>query len=418
MARKALFRAVMVAMVWYLSSIALEFRLLLPGDDIIHNNTYSDTINPNNMSTKKEKDHLPVAPAGLPVLADKVTPITNPTTGTTSFTPQNEPNSQVVAHDESIELSVGRVYSARACHLEPGWGGGGNTTAKHCVGSKPTITNTTAQYLTCDHEKPTLSQHIHQDGFTIALLYFAKPAMLFKQLEEFASYAPEIQQSMTVLIIDDGSPAGLRVTDYFNMSTYSASFRIRLATIVTERNWNIGGARNLAFYLSDTPMTVLLDLDILVPPPVIRTALTWPLVDPKTGQQFAHRFNRRRLDGSERVHPAICVIGTKAYWENGGCDEDFCGNYGFTDVHFWYRWKADPHKKLLDHKDVYLQEFKWAVCDADILGEPKATLCKEARSRLKNPGRNIYKNFGLMKEKKKKGCWSNRYLRFRWILEN
>lgn len=412
MARKALFRGVMVAIVWYLTSIVLEFRLLTPTDDNQYNETNNNHISNNNnnnnfnnsivdnhniISNNKDKEQS--LPNNLP--------ITDPPKEMTKDVPQNTGN---------LELSVGKVYSARACHLEPGWGGGGTTTAKTCVGSKPTIKTTTAKHLTCDNEKPNLQQRPHA-GFTIAMLYFAKPSYLFKQLETFASYPVDIQQSMTLLIIDDGSPAGLRVSDYLNVSTYSAPFRIRLATVVTERNWNIGGARNLAFYLSDTPKTLLLDLDILIRPKVIQEALTWPLLDKATGKQLAHRFNRHRPDGSERVHPAICVIGTDAYWENGGCDEDFVGNYGFTDVHFWYRWKADPAKELVDHTDVYLREFHMPVCDPDLLGD-KATLCKDARSNLKAPSRSIYKNFALMKEKKKKGCWSNKYLRFRWVLEN
>ena len=394
MVRKAMFRTLVVAVVWYLSSIVWEVRLLTPSDDNTNYDNDGHSISSNN-NNSKDKEHL---------VAENL-PITHFLNETTE-----------VLDSSNGELSVGRVYSARACHLEPGWGGGGTTKAKQCVGSKPAIKTTTAKHLTCDNGKPTLPTR-SRAGFTIALLYFAKPTMLLKQLESFAAYPLDIQQSMTVLIIDDGSPTGLRVSDYINVTTYSAPFRIRLATIVTERNWNIGGARNLAFYLSDTPTTLLLDLDILVPTKVIRQAVTWPLMDTTTGKQFAHRFNRRRMDGSVRVHPAICVIGTDAYWENGGCDEDFCGSYGFTDVHFWYRWKADPAKELVDHKDVFLREFEWPTCDPKVLRD-KAIMCKEARSQLKYPSRNIYKNFGLMKEKKKKGCWSNKYLRFRWILEN
>lgn len=406
MVRKVLLRGILVAVLWYLSSIVWEIRLLTPHDENSNNNNGNTNNNnhnendnqniSNNNNNHKDKEHF---------LAE------NP-----HFTQtQNEPTKDL--QQTSGTLAVGREYSARACHLEPGWGGGSATTAKSCVGSKPAMATTTAQHLTCDNEKPILSNR-SRDGFTIALLYFAKPTMLLKQLETFASYPLEIQQSMTVLLIDDASPKGLRVVDYVNVSNYSAVFRIRLATIVTDRNWNIGGARNLAFYLSDTPMTLLLDLDILVPTTVIQEAITWPLVDTKTGKQLAHRFNRRRIDGSVKIHPAICVIGTNAYWENGGCDEDFCGSYGFTDVHFWYRWKADPAKELMDHADVYLQEFEWPICDANLLPDDKATMCKQARSQLQLPSRNIYKNFGLMKEKKKTGCWSNKYLRFRWILEN
>jgi hypothetical protein len=328
----------------------------------------------------------------------------------------DEPTTQLPAHNTTIEL--GRVYSARACQLNPGWGTiGVKGETNVCVGKKPVMANTTAGHLTCSNEKPTTTDRSYQ-GITVALLYFAKPALLFRQLQEFGTYPMEIQKNLTILVIDDGSPPGLRVSDYLNISTYSAGFRIRLARIETERNWNIGGARNLAFYLVDTPKTLLLDLDILAPREAMEAAVSWPLIDHEQGgrRQLAHRFNRRNPGGKDRKHPAVCVIRTDAYWENGGCDEDFCGNYGYTDVHFWFKWKADPTRAMVDHLDVFLEELDMMACDPAFLGE-KEPLCKEARSKQVKPDRALKKNHALYKEKTNKGCWSNKYLRFRWVLE-
>ena len=348
----------------------------------------------------------------------------------------------------STGIQTGQLYSARACHLEPAWGTMGVVTNKSqshnhshsniCVGKSPLLPNTTATHLTCSDDKPTTRRIGHasssssssspsnssEDTITIALLYFAKPALLMRQLQEFSTYPLEIQRKLTILIIDDGSPPGLQVSDYLHNASHYSTFRIRLARIVTERDWNIGGARNLAFYLIDTPKALLLDLDVLVPRAAMEAAVSWPLWgDDRTqpqpqSQQLAHRFNRRRADGSEHKHPAVCVIRTDAYWENGGCDEDFCGNYGFTDVHFWYRWKADdPSKVLVDHLDVFLEELDVAACDSTYIESSKEEVCKEARSKLGKPGRSLKKNLALYKAKTKDGCWSNKYLRFRWGLE-
>jgi hypothetical protein len=261
-----------------------------------------------------------------------------------------------------------------------------------------------------------LTQRNHP-GVTIALLYFAKPAFLFRQLQVLSTYPETVQLELTLLIIDDGSPAGLRASEYLNLTSYNSLFRIRLARITTEKDWNIGGARNLAFHLTDTPKTLLLDLDVFVPWPAMEAALSWPLVDPTNGTQLAHRFNRRRPDGSKNKHPAVCMIRTEAYWQNGGCDEDFCGSYGFTDVHFWFRWKADKSKAMVDHLDVLIEEFEMAACDPSFLGDSRASACKSGRSSLVKPTRNLKKNHALFKEKTKKGCWSNKFLKFRWLLE-
>jgi hypothetical protein len=353
-------------------------------------------------------------------------------------TSMDEPATQMLPSQNNTTIELGKVYSARSCQLHPGWGTiGVHGETNVCVGKKPVLANTTAGHLTCSNEKPTLTDRSHP-GITVALLYFAKPAYLLRQLQEFSTYPAEIQKTMTVLVIDDGSPPGLRASDYLNnnnsnnnnsssnayfSSSTTGIFRIRLARIETERNWNIGGARNLAFYLVDTPRTFLLDLDILAPSAAMEAAVSWPLMGTTTEQgggrrrQLAHRFNRRRLDGSENKHPAVCVIRTDAYWENGGCDEDFCGDYGYTDVHFWFKWKADPTRAMVDHLDVFLEELDMMACDPNFIGDKESIQCKEARSKQVKPPRNLKKNHALYKEKTNKGCWSNKYLKFRWSLE-
>lgn len=325
---------------------------------------------------------------------------------------QNEP-----VDGEKVEIKAigeGQRYSARVCNLLPAWGA--DASSSSCVGQTPVFSNTTATHLTCANEKP-LMKNRGRPGVTIALLYFAKPALLFRQLEVFATYPEQIQKELTILIIDDGSPPGLRASEYLNTTSYQSLFKIRLARITTERDWNIGGARNLAFYLVDTFRTLLLDLDIIIPWKAMQESLSWPLYDSINGTQLAHRFNRRRADGSENKHPAVCMIRTDAYWENGGCDEDFCGSYGFTDIHFWYRWKADKSKTMIDHLETFIEEFEMPACDPKFLGDQKSLICKEQRAQQTKPNRNLKKNHALYKEKTKKGCWSNKYLKFRWIVE-
>jgi len=344
----------------------------------------------------------------------------------TTITPLPEfDGATILDRDTNIEDRVvnrQKIYSASACNLVPAWGATGmdsgvNNTS--CVAGRDVLfPNTTATSLTCQQDdKPALTERNHP-GVTIALLYFSKPALLLRQLQVFATYPETVQTNLTIIIIDDGSPAGLRVSDYINLTTYDALFRLRLARITTEKDWNIGGARNLALDLVDTPRTLLLDLDIIVPWDATKAALSWPLFDSDSGNQLAHRFNRRRADGTENKHPAVCMIRTDAYWESGGCDEDFCGSYGFTDVHFWFRWKADKSRALVDHLDVYVEELEMLACDSTVLGDERAAECQSARSIQAKPNRNLKKNHALYKSKTQgRSCWSNKYLRFLWLYE-
>jgi hypothetical protein len=241
--------------------------------------------------------------------------------------------------------------------------------------------------------------------------------MLFRQLNTFASYPKNIKQQLTVLIVDDGSPGGLRATDYLSIADYDSHFRLRLARVTTEKAWNIGGARNLAFFLADTPRALMLDLDTLVPLETMQAALGW-----KTKNQthiLGHRFNRIRPDGrSQQKHPAVTLMDVEAYWGSGGCDEDFCGTYGFTDVHFWQRWKKDKTRLQLDHMDTFLVEVDQQACNSTFLkSNEQVRSCQDARASLQKPSKDTARNRKRMKSMFRSGCWSNRYLRFRWMVE-
>ena len=50
-----------------------------------------------------------------------------------------------------------------------------------------------------------------KSGITIGIPYYASPATLLQQLDNFVRYPKELQHRMTIIIVDDGSPIGLQV---------------------------------------------------------------------------------------------------------------------------------------------------------------------------------------------------------------
>ncbi|CAJ1949536.1 unnamed protein product [Cylindrotheca closterium] len=312
-------------------------------------------------------------------------------------------------------LVIGRRYSAKACHLSPPWGMPSEWTVQNsCVGKDIPSPFTTARHLTCDDDKP--SDILRSNGVTVALLHFANPSMLLRQLQTFASYPMEVQKQLTILVVDDGSPPGLRSVDYISAGMYESHFRLRIAQITTDKAWNIGGARNLAFHIADTSSVFLLDLDMVVPLETMHSLLTWEVRN--SSHSIAHRFNRRKPNGKTGKHPAVALLDTAAYWESGGCDEDFCGRYGFTDVHFWKRWKASERKVLRDRMKHFINEVDQIPCDETYIINP-ATLqnCTDTLKTLKLPSKNREPNRKLLQKKSVDGCWSNRFLRFQWVLQ-
>ena len=134
---------------------------------------------------------------------------------------------------------------------------------------------TTASHLTCRGDSFTNSERRLLSGFTIALLYYAHPSMLLRQLEVFNSYTPNLKNQFTLLIVDDGFPDGLQARNYITQKNYN--FRIHIARIVEDIVWNIGGARNLAFFLAKTDSVLLLDLDVLVSEETVQQMVEWKM---------------------------------------------------------------------------------------------------------------------------------------------
>ena len=94
---------------------------------------------------------------------------------------------------------------------------------------------------------------------------------------------------------------------------------------------------------------------------------------------------------NNKPHPAICLIRKKDYWKIGGCDEDFVGNYGYTDPSFWYRSQGIVEIKILP--DLYLHYYPDGESDIN---------------------RDNSHNRKLFKQKKKSNNWSNDIIRFKW----
>ncbi|KAL3905708.1 MAG: hypothetical protein SGILL_009570 [Bacillariaceae sp.] len=262
-------------------------------------------------------------------------------------------------------------------------------------------------------------------GVTIAIPYYASPATLLQQLENFASYPIELQQLMTIMIVDDGSPSGLQAREYLSESAQSYQFRLRIARITSDISWNIEGSRNLAFYLADTRRGIMLDLDMLLPHESLVKALQWNTIQPGNETHpekiaLAHKFNRRKPNGKESKQPALAVLDIPEFWNAGGLDEDFAGRYGFgTEPHFWHQWKKGPRETEF-HEDTFILEVTTDACDAKWIRSQEAIdRCKAARLELPKLDRDKKPNKKLWRKKKKAGSksWSNSYLRFNWTID-
>ena len=273
---------------------------------------------------------------------------------------------------------------------------------------------------------------------TVALMYYAEPAMLVRQLDNFMSYPDELKEKFTLLIVDDGSPdpslsAKTYVSNNKKYVTISSNNKldIRVAYIKQNILWNTPGARNLAFHVAETPTVLMIDSDLIIPQETMEKALTWKTRRPQLASKLAdpssihsgfigHQFNRTKPNnGGYKIHPSAMLMDVESFWEVGGFEEDFAGNYGNEDVAFWYRYKdkkQHPRNLHMEHKWALLEQFdEDDPCNPQILSTPQLVeSCRNASKQLPKLRRQPEINEAKFRRRRETKNWSNSYLRFPW----
>lgn len=255
------------------------------------------------------------------------------------------------------------------------------------------------------------------DGITVAVMYYAKPTFLINQLETFMAYPKHLKEKMSIVIVDDGSPKGLRAEEFVLAEHVAeSSLRIRVATILEDIPWNTPQARNLAFHLADTKDVFMTDVDEVLPVKTFEALLSTPTRDAAHGNAIAHQFNRIMQNGVEKKHPSVMFIEKKAFWEMGGFDEDLSGNYGHEDTLFWKAFGMSGGKANF-HRDYFLIHV-WVGYDhqdCEILPlETSRDACYLQQK--KEIVKDSTVNHWIVSKKSRDHCLPSTYLRNAWRL--
>ncbi len=227
--------------------------------------------------------------------------------------------------------------------------------------------------------------------------YYNQTDMLAKQVTLWRSYPKALLEKINIILIDDcsSSPA-MDVLAGCDIS----GLPLEVYRVGIDLYCNIGGTRNLSVKLAKTEWMLFLDMDLMISPTNLELIMKIPFMAGKADGELGeghrmYKFNRRRPDGSYKIHPAACLFQREVYWKVGGCDEDFVGNYGQTDVHFFHRARGVAEVVIV--QDIVIEE------DAD---GNTATI---DRSKEK-----LRPNLELLEHKKAEGNWSTDYVRFPW----
>ena len=155
---------------------------------------------------------------------------------------------------------------------------------------------------------------------TISHIYYNQIQMLQLQKQAWMAHP---YGHVKYTLIDDGSsiPIG---ADY-------AGANVDVYRIHEDIPWNPAGARNLAFHVAKTDWVFCADMDHVVTSRALIAMLDLPLDD----ANIVYTFARLRNDGYYGVLGTHNILmNRRRFFEIGGNDEDFSGNYASEDTFF------------------------------------------------------------------------------------
>lgn len=145
-----------------------------------------------------------------------------------------------------------------------------------------------------------------------------------------------LEQGLKTVIVDDCSKEPLGPLD-----------GVKVVRVTDDIKWNQPGARNLGFHISDG-WVLCADIDHLVTKENMEQLENTEL---KRGCVY---YLGREDTNSVNIY----VIHKDDFEKIGGYDEDFCGNYGYDDIHFYNKCVRllDVHELRHIKAKVYAKE--------------------------------------------------------------
>lgn len=274
--------------------------------------------------------------------------------------------------------------------------------------------NCTASSELLHMERPETNKKL-----TYMLLYYNKHVHLAHQIKSWKNFSQAALDQTQFVIVDDGSTLGHTAADLLAANRdFVKGLDILVYKIDQDLDWNIGGARNLGFYMSNTPWIFMNDADIEVKSDTMDFVTTLPDSNPSENgtivQEPVYLYFKRWREAGFKNHPAVMLIKKEHYWMLGGCDEDFVGHYGQTDPHFRLKVKLDKTLHGYTTEDLMnAQKISPLYEMPDSPPCPSGMTCLESFVG-KTPSRDTKPNKDLIKKKRKQGKWSNKVLRFTW----
>jgi len=228
-------------------------------------------------------------------------------------------------------------------------------------------------------------------SLTISLTYYnqGKDAFL-KHLEMWKSYEQKLKDKINFIIVDDCSKEPL---DQILKDIDYSDLNISIYRVEVDLYCNISGAMNLSAKECKTDWIIFADMDTLFDQNFSKKLLN--LIEEDKGKKV-YKFNRivpedHSNHRHHKIHPKVCLIRLKDFWDVGGYEEDLVGHYGMTDPSFFHR--SNKQLQTVFCKKMFIIHHQSG--EADIIRDPSH-------------------NIKIYHDKIKTGKWSTDHVRFPW----
>mmetsp|Transcript_5376 Transcript_5376/g.8580 ORF Transcript_5376/g.8580 Transcript_5376/m.8580 type:complete len:657 (-) Transcript_5376:672-2642(-) len=236
------------------------------------------------------------------------------------------------------------------------------------------------------------SQPRTQPGVTIVLIFRDNQDYLRLQIQHLDQLSVG-NAAIELIVVDDFSQHSR--PEWVLKPLKTSTIKIRIIRISSKVNWNEVGLFNVGVHRASFDWLILLLDGSVISQAHLKTIQG---ANSNSIIEFPNSGNQAR----DAAGALSCS--TDTFWGVGGFDEDFAGCHGYVFEHFLSRAKKHPRVEIVRNSSVPLMS---------------STLCTEASncqgSQLNFGSKNIVCNQKLLSWKEQTNCWSNSYLRFRWI---
>lgn len=181
----------------------------------------------------------------------------------------------------------------------------------------------------------------------IIFTYYNNPDHLYRYVEYLNSSIldEELLNNVIFTFVDDCSDEDKKAIDVFNK--FELKINVKLFSILEDKGYNTGGARNVGCINASTDMLVNLDIDCIITNDNLSEIIDLEsTITDNVCYKFRRcipekTFNYKKGEWQFNNHAACFIISKKLFCDGNFFDEDFSGMHGYEDYYFF---------RVLDYK--------------------------------------------------------------------